>query len=173
MPNWNEKDIEDWVCFAPHEVWSASPSYPTLVGRQITLPSGRRLDVMLLVADPDGARRLVVVEVKVGATDLNALHQLTAYLEEVREWCPSKLKVSGVLLGAEHSGQVATVAGFMPAVELATYQVVVECYGVLGLPPGALRGAHSGVGPTPFDPVGRLIADAARRSITSSEAADG
>jgi hypothetical protein len=129
MPDWSERDVEDWVCRAPLEVWDGACAHVAVAGRQITLPSGSRLDVLLVVLDPDHVWRLVVVEIKVGFTDPTALVQLVRYVDELRQAFADSVRVSGVLLGSAHRDDVQVLVEMMPGVELATYVTRIKCYG--------------------------------------------
>lgn len=89
----SEKVLEDWCAeyFAPHvhpKTW--------LLGRQVTLPSGRRLDLLFAHRDR-GMLYLTVVELKAGRADVGALDQCVCYVDELRRAAWTNLKVRGVL----------------------------------------------------------------------------
>ena len=130
MPTWTEKEIEDWAEGTPEQIWACDCTRVECVGRQITLPSGKRLDLLLVALDPDHRWRLVVVEIKAGVSDAAALVQLVDYIREVRASYGPTVKVSGVLLAKDHPEEVRTLRSMMPGIELAEFAVHVEFYGV-------------------------------------------
>lgn len=163
---WTEADVEDWVCMYPAALWNGPCSRIEVVGRQITLPSGTRLDVLLAILDPDHAWRLVVVEIKRGRLDASALTQLLGYLEEVRSVF-SDVRVSGVLLGAVYGRDMELLVGAMRGVHLATYHAQIDIYGVWdsgnGHRPGWVDG--EGDGDEQFGDLRKQVNGALRRVV--------
>lgn len=143
MASWTEQEIEDHVCRNPYDVWDGNCVSVEVVSRQVALPSGGRLDVLLLVREAQGLR-LVVVEVKRDRGTIAALPQLLGYMEEVRR-LSDNLPVSGVLLARGHHRDVFRVARAIPSVRLAGYEAFISCWGVMyedenGDRPGAMEG---------------------------------
>jgi hypothetical protein len=124
---WTEKDIEDWVCDNPRAIWDggSTASHVELVGRQVQLPSGGRIDVLLLVLDPTHDWRMVIVEIKRSAADVAAVVQLLRYVEEMR-WGMAGVKMSGVLLSKDATDDARLVVKSVPHIEQADYWVEIE-----------------------------------------------
>lgn len=77
-----ERELEDWVCDNPEQLLPCVDV--RVVGRQMTLPSGRRLDVLLASNDPPfNDFILTVVELKSGPVDESTVAQLLGYMGEV------------------------------------------------------------------------------------------
>lgn len=120
VPNgWNESDVEDWICENPAVVWDQEDV--RLIGRQVVLPSGGRLDVLLMSRDHDGGLRIIVVEVKRDRVKVDALDQLLNYMYEIERVFYSGVRVCGVLCGADYDDSVPRIVKAIPGVYLATY----------------------------------------------------
>ena len=124
--DWSEQKLEDWVVKHPREVWDADGAHVEVAGRQVTLPSGNRLDVVLVVLDAQHQWRIVVVEIKKGMLDLSALCQLLGYIEEVRQLYPPSVRVSGVLLGSGQTEQLYLLTNAIPFVHVALYDLTPQ-----------------------------------------------
>lgn len=128
MADWCERDIEDEVVLNPESVWWEPCVAVGVVGRQITLPSGLRLDVLLIAREPE-VPRLIVVEIKQGEAGVSALLQLVGYMEEVCRLF-SGIKVSGILLASDHTDDAMRLVRTMPSVSLSWYQAALHIDGV-------------------------------------------
>lgn len=152
---WTEQQIEDWVVENPQAVWDQMSGHIDVVARQLVLPGAGRLDVLLQVLDPDHRWRLVVVEIKRGVLDVNALVQLLGYMDTLVAAVPESVRVSGVLFGRSSTPDLLQIRRHMQHVHLAYYQLVMQAFG-----PGWLedeqgdclqgRATARGVGLDPF-----------------------
>ena len=103
---WSERDLEDWA-----EHFMARYIHPRAkcIGRQITLPSGRRLDLLFHV-DIGGAAEYVVVELKSVALSPADLAQLVGYMDEIQAGALNFGHVRGILVGSELPFEVESLA---------------------------------------------------------------
>lgn len=77
MPQFLERDLEDWVC-ENLDIVTGDPD-ARLVARQLVLPYGGRLDALALIRDGDWVR-WVVIEVKRGEVRRRDVSQLLEYM---------------------------------------------------------------------------------------------
>lgn len=139
-----EQQIEDWAARRIQDVTGRGEA--VLVGRQVTLPSGRRIDLLAMSPHDKGAE-IVVVELKRDQANAAALHQLLGYMGELQEgkgWGASVLQVSGVLCAPSFTDDVLRAILWMPRVSFSYVEIVVE-FEAVG--PSSLD--HPGGGPHP------------------------
>lgn len=116
---WTEQDVEDWICEMPRYAWDDEDVQ--VVGRQITLPSGGRLDVLMMCKDDDGAWRVIVVEVKRDVVNVSAIDQVLSYMYEMERLWRQGTRVCGVLLGMDFDPAVVKISRAIPGLYLAQY----------------------------------------------------
>ena len=143
---WSEADVEEWVCDDPERVWLVENSYTAIAGRQVTLGSGKRIDVLIASVDPDATPRVVVVGIKKGPVTTDALEQLLEYISEVTWGCGHDIRVSEVLVGRSASDKVHRIVDAIEHVQIVEYGVTFtsypdgwpQCFS----PPGSVVGRH-------------------------------
>lgn len=89
-----ESDLEDW---AEQSLAKALHPEAMCAGRQVTLPSGRRLD-LLFYHKHDGVHNLTVVEMKTGDVGATAVAQLADYMDEIEAGRIPNCSVFGILV---------------------------------------------------------------------------
>lgn len=106
-----EQWFEDWICEHLEEV-TGDPE-ARLIGRQVVLQDGTRLDVLVDRPDPEdeGAAQIVVIEVKAGTAKPGAVQQLLGYVGNLRR-AVSRIGADGLSHANE---RVASVAGILAA----------------------------------------------------------
>lgn len=110
----SERDLEDWAVnnMAPLIHPSA-----VLLGRQVTLPSGKRLDLLFrhIIC---GTHYWTVVEMKAGEADVDAIVQCMGYVRELRKTAYNNVKVRGVVSAQDFSQDAYLIASEMQAMAL-------------------------------------------------------
>lgn len=113
-----EADVEDMICDSPESIWAGNVD---VVGRQLVMPDGTRLDVLLAVRERD-VTRVVVVEVKRDELQVDAIDQVLGYMRHLRRLLGGdEALISGVLVGRGASDKVYRIVGAIPSIEIVTY----------------------------------------------------
>lgn len=118
-----EKDIEDWAEFELQEVTGEESAFS--IGRQVALPSGRRLDILAGAWFGDEPQlRLYVIEVKSHPATMSALAQLVRYVDEVRTYWGGT-PVRGILLATDLPADLWNMVDEMPDYTMAKFSPAV------------------------------------------------
>ena len=123
MAGFSERDVEDWVTENPWLVSGCGEG--DVVGRQLRLPSGKILDVLISGLDPMSEERnpkLWVVEVKLGRISTDAVKQAVEYAHEIRAITKNTVDVSVVLVGSHIGPKVKCIVDEMPSVSWLAYE---------------------------------------------------
>lgn len=122
--NISERDLEDWICANPTQVVAGS----VYVDRQVTLPHGRRVDVILRRVNDDGVT-LFVVEVKAVQAGSDALEQVLDYVAELEScghWLLAQDDCDGVGNDALRVFGILAAPSFHPSIARPAYAARVE-----------------------------------------------
>lgn len=121
--NYNESDIEDWL-----ESNLAKRIHPNcqVVGRQVTLPSGGRMD-LLLAHHSASEHFLTVVEVRRGTANMDAVHQLIRYMDEVEAASWENVTTLGLLVAEGFTKRASALIERLPRVASAGVLVWMDC----------------------------------------------
>lgn len=119
-----EKEIEDEVEWLLHAIVHPRAR---CMGRQVTLPSGRRID-LLAVHGPDGQFPAVVtvVEIKANSSKPGDLVQLCEYVWELSKGRYTDIPVRGVLLAPNHCPDVWRLVAMMDGIGLHEFTLTVD-----------------------------------------------
>lgn len=108
---WNERDLEDW---AEDELAQYIHPRAVCVGRQVTLPSGRRADLVFMHHTPLGIY-LTIAELKAVKIDTGAVVQTLDYVRELSRHGVDGVHVRGLLVGDSFSGEARLLIGEIPS----------------------------------------------------------
>ncbi len=145
----SERDYEDWICEHLPAVLRHDDAF--LIGRQIILQDGTRLDVLAGVPGEDGAVDVVVIEVKAVEATVAHIAQLLGYMglihtalleatDPIHHICNERLRsVRGVLAApAPVPDAVMRTIGCITELEWCELEVVIRPHlggGGVGLDP--------------------------------------
>lgn len=122
--NYNESDIEDWL---ERELAACVHPNCRVLGRQITLPSGGRMD-LLLAHNSGGHIYVTVVEVKKGRAGHRAVMQLLRYMDELETMGFSNVDVLGLVVAEAFSEGAERLVSRLPSVSTTVVNVDIQCY---------------------------------------------
>ncbi len=123
----SEAELEDWAEANPEDV-TRQPGAITL-GRQMTLPSGGRIDLLFMHTERD-PRRIVlwVAELKREKADAATIMQVQRYMGELRKpW--NGVEVRGIIVAPIIPGDVETAIAGNPLLYACTVDLKVSFRG--------------------------------------------
>ena len=118
----SERDLEDWVEGFIHDIepFRSAGCKAVHTERQLTLPSGQRLDLLAFTRRSGGNLDLTVLELKAVQVDGGAVIQLLNYMAEVEHiaaMLPEHgVTVGGVLVGPSITNDALAAIRMVPAI---------------------------------------------------------
>lgn len=123
--NYTESDLEDWAEF---NLGPLIHEDAICLDRQVTLPSGRRLDLLFGHPDETGHPHLTVVEMKRGRPGASAVAQLCDYMDEI-DGSNHGIAVFGLLVSDGHpDNEAMALLRRLPRVGCVDLEPRLECH---------------------------------------------